>query len=97
LHFQVPVLVSNVLAKPIADSLEITHFLAERYPSLIPSSHKDQVTALLKDLHALNYFSLSFPGREHVAEEFKQSVFKRLAHDDISPRYRDALTFKLGV
>ncbi|KAL3446404.1 hypothetical protein BJX65DRAFT_279528 [Aspergillus insuetus] len=93
---QVPVLVSDALEKPIADSLEITHYLAQRYPSLIPASHKKKITDLLHDLHALNYFSLSFPGREHVAEGLKQCVFKRLA-GDISPRYRDALTFKLGV
>jgi glutathione S-transferase len=92
------VLNSTQLDKPITDSLEITFFLAERYPSLIPESHKKEITKLLVDLHALNYFSLSFPGREHVAEGFKQNVFKRLAADaDISPRYRDALTYKLGV
>ena len=89
-------LVSTSLDKPIADSLEITHFLAARYPSLIPASHKVHISDLLADLHALNYFSLSFSGREYVAEGFKQNVLERL-HSDISPRYRDALTFKLGV
>lgn len=89
-------LVSDALNKPITDSLEITHFLAERYPSLIPRSHKEHITELLQDLHGLNYFSLSFSGREHVAEGFKEKVFKRLTAD-ITPRYRDALTFKLGV
>ena len=89
-------LTSPLLSKPIADSVEITHFLADRYPSLIPVSHKEQITKLLNDLHAINYFSLSFPGREHVAEGFKSCVFKRLS-GDISPTYRDALTYKLGV
>ena len=89
-------LTSPALQKPIDDSLEITHFLAERYPSLIPASHKAQISDLLAELHALNYFSLSFTGREYVADGFKQNVFKRLG-EDISPRYRDALTFKLGV
>lgn len=87
---------SKWLEKPIADSVDITHFLAERYPSLIPVSHNEQITKLLNDLHALNYFSLSFSGREYVAEGLKQSVIKRLA-GEVSPRYRDALTFKLGV
>ena len=62
----------------------------------MPAEHKEEMTQLLKDLHALNYFSLSFPGREYVAEGFKESVFKRL-EGDISDRYRNALTFKLGV
>lgn len=93
---QVPVLVSDALENPITDSLQITHFLAARYPSLIPASHRAQITELLRDLHAINYFSLSFPGREYVVEGFKQNVSKLLAAD-ISPRYRDALIFKLGV
>ena len=90
-------LASTALEKPITDSLDITHFLADRYPSLIPTSHKKQITDLLRDLHAINYFSLSFSDRGHVAEGFKEKVFKRLAAADVSPRYRDALTFKLGV
>ena len=88
---------SAELKRPIADSLEITFFLAERYPSLIPDSHKVQIVPLLKDLHSLNYFSLSFSGREYVADGFKKNVLDRLNAPDISSRYRDALTFKLGV
>lgn len=89
-------LASTHLDKPIRDSLEITHFLAQQYPSLIPGKHKPEITQLLRELHALNYFSLSFPGRENVADGFKETVFKRL-DGDISDRYRNALTFKLGV
>ena len=89
-------LTSTLLSKAIADSVEITHFLADRYPSVIPASHKEQITELLDDLHAINYFSLSFPGREHVAEGFKNKVLKRLS-GKVSYTYRDALTYKLGV
>ena len=92
-----PVLASAELKRPIADSLEITFFLAESYPSLIPDSHKEQIVSLLEELHSLNYFSLSFVGREHVADSFKKNVLDRLNTPDISRRYRDALTFKLGV
>ncbi|KAF9885394.1 hypothetical protein FE257_013012 [Aspergillus nanangensis] len=94
---QVPVLASAELKRPIADSLEITFFLAEHYPSLIPDSHREQIVSLLKDLHSLNYFSLSFTGRAGVADMFKKSVLDRLNTPGISRRYRDALTFKLGV
>lgn len=62
----------------------------------MPTEHKEEITQLLKELHGLNYFSLSFPGREHVADGFKESVFRRLEADP-SGRYRNALTFKLGV
>ncbi|OQV10802.1 Glutathione S-transferase, domain-containing protein [Cladophialophora immunda] len=95
-HGQVPVLASPVLEKTIPDSLQITHHIARLYPSLIPDSHADQIRSLLSDLHSLNYFSLSFSGREHVAHGFKTAVQQRL-DGDISGRYRAALTFKLGV
>jgi glutathione S-transferase len=87
---------SPSLDKPIADSLDITHYLSNFYPSLIPASHKDRITKGLKDLHALNYFSLSFPGRGHVAQGFKTAVMKRLG-GEISERYREALKYKLEM
>jgi glutathione S-transferase len=60
---QVPVLANAaVLGTPIADSLEITWYIADRYPSLAPAEHKEDIDHLLRDLHALNYFSLSFEG-----------------------------------
>jgi glutathione S-transferase len=89
-------LCSPSLDKPIADSLDITHYLSNFYPSLIPTSQKEQITKGLQDLHALNYFSLSFPGRDHVAQGFKTAVFKRLS-GEISERYREALKYKLEM
>lgn len=89
-------LASTRLDKPICDSLEITHFLAQHYPSLIPVEHKTEITQFLKELHALNYFSLSSRGPENPADGFKESIFEKL-DGGVSERYRTALTFKLGV
>lgn len=72
-------------------------WLAERYPDLLPNSHREQICRLLRDLHALNYFSLSFLGRPQVAEGFKVAVQKRLDRTDISQRYRDALVGKIEM
>ncbi|KAK5033476.1 hypothetical protein LTS07_003780 [Exophiala sideris] len=97
-HGQVPVLAhDSKLDRPIADSLEITYWLAEKYPQLIPAEHKDEIRQYLKDLHALNYFSLSFPGRAEVAQGFENGVNRRLADPNISDQYRKALEFKLSV
>ncbi|TEY74219.1 hypothetical protein BOTCAL_0075g00210 [Botryotinia calthae] len=93
---QVPVLTSPALSKPIADSLEITYWLAKLYPSLIPESYSAQISSFLERLHALNFFSLSFPGRPQVANGFKAAAEKRLA-GDISERYRKALLYKIEV
>ncbi|OAL29354.1 hypothetical protein AYO22_02248 [Fonsecaea multimorphosa] len=93
---KVPVLASPVLEKTIPDSLQITHHIASLYPSLVPDSHEEQISSLLSDLHSLNYFSLSFSGKEHVAHGFKTAVQQRL-NGNINDRYRTALNFKLDV
>lgn len=95
---QIPVL-DVKKGTPIQDSLKITHFIAERYPNLIPDSHREEITALLKDLHEVNYFSLSFAklGGAHVAAGLAAAVEKILQNPDISDRYRSALEFKREV
>ncbi|KAI1614873.1 hypothetical protein EDD37DRAFT_404837 [Exophiala viscosa] len=97
-HGQVPVLAHrSELDRPIADSVEMTLWLAARYPQLIPAVHEGEIRQYLKDLHALNYFSLSFPGRPEVAQGFEDGVNRRLDDPNISDRYRKALEFKLAV
>jgi hypothetical protein len=86
-----------LLDAPIPDSLEMTFYMASRYPDLIPRAHEVQIRQLLIDLHALNYFSLSFPGRPAVAQGFKDAVLRRLAGPDVSDRYRKALEYKLTM
>ena len=87
----------TLMEAPIPDSLKMTFYMASRYPDLIPSEHEAQIRQLLIDLHALNYFSLSFPGRAHIAQGFADAVSRRLEDPDISDRYRKALEFKLGM
>lgn len=84
---------------PIEDSLQITLFVAERYPNLIPESHKEEITSLLKELHGVNYFSLSYAefGGARVAAGLAAAIDKLLQDPNISDRYRKALEFKLGV
>jgi hypothetical protein len=95
---QVPVLTHPTgLSAPMPDSLAITMFLADRYPSLIPPTHGEEIRQLLNDLHSINYFSLSFPGRPQVANGFKAAVLKRLDRPGISQRYLTALKYKLEV
>ena len=88
---------SAKLDAPIADSLKITYFLASRFPKLIPSEKEEEIRQYLADLHALNYFSLSFPGRPEVAQGFETTIKRLLADQAISDRYRKALEFKLSV
>lgn len=84
---------------PILDSLDITLFIAKRYPDQLPESHHEGITALLDELHGLNYFSLSLAefGGPRVAAGLAAAVEKLLQDPDISDRYRTALEFKRDV
>ncbi|KAI1617798.1 hypothetical protein EDD36DRAFT_459471 [Exophiala viscosa] len=94
---QVPVMASTSLAKPITDSLDMTLFLAERYPDLLPTDHREQTVSYLKDLHAINYFSLSFGDQPEMAAGSMKAIDQRLEAHDLSERYRDALLYKRKV
>ena len=71
--------------------------LASKYPELLPTDHDSEIRQYLTDLHALNYFSLSFPGRPQIAQGFVDAIELRLKDPQISHRYRKALEFKLGM
>jgi glutathione S-transferase len=94
---QVPALTSPILETPLADSLDITHYLLSRHPDLTPEGHENQCLELLKSMHDLNYFALSFPDRPKVVEGFVKAIKERLARERISEEYRDALEYKLSV
>lgn len=95
---QVPALTSpGYLARPITDSLDITLWACERYPTLRPEAHRQDIDRLLRDLHAINFFSLSFNKRPGLARQFTDGVEQRLARHDISTEYRRALERKLQL
>lgn len=85
------------LPKPISDSLDITHFIASNYPSLLPENHKNEIIEFLKELHNINYFSLSFGSKPAAAKAQITAVEKRLADTSISEQYRKALEYKLNI
>lgn len=82
------------MAEPLPDSVEITHFISKRYPSLSPSLQQESIEILLKDLHELSFFALSFLERPFVAEATLRAIDDRLSGNDISDRYRKALKYK---
>lgn len=96
---QVPALVSKSLpeGKPIADSLYITEYLASEYPSLCPTEHKTAIVEGLHKLHGLNYYSLSYAGTNQFTHWLQGELQKILSGSDISPEYRKAIEYKLGV
>ncbi|EXJ65707.1 uncharacterized protein A1O5_11234 [Cladophialophora psammophila CBS 110553] len=96
----VPVLTSSNpqrLKTPLSESVDITYFLAEYFPTLCPPHLASQITSLLSELHDINYFSLTYTDKPHRAVDMENSVQKVLARSDISERYRKALELKLEV
>ena len=94
---QVPALTSSSLATPITDSLDITYYIAERYPTLMPPEHKQSIIDLLGDLHEINYFSLSFGDKPERAKGQAKAIRDRIADPTISSEYRNALEYKLSM
>jgi glutathione S-transferase len=91
---QVPALTSPSLTEPITDSLDITYFLCDLYPTLAPKEHREAIYRLLKENHRIQYLSLSFTPAENRAGFISTAIENLLAHTDISEEYRKALEFK---
>jgi glutathione S-transferase len=93
---QVPALTGSALQEPIADSLLITKYLGEGFPSLAPEQHKAKMVELLDRLHGLNYYSLSYSGN-NTFTKWLQGELQQILEGDISEEYRKAIEYKLGV
>ncbi|KAJ9497466.1 hypothetical protein H2202_006890 [Exophiala xenobiotica] len=79
------------------DEFFLTNINPKGQADLLPQQHEGNIRELLKAVHALNYFALSFPDRPQVAASFVKNIQDRLARDDISEEYRKALEYKLSV
>ncbi len=91
---QVPAMTGGSLSEPLTDSLDITYYLCDLYPNLAPAEHKEVIYRLLKELHQIQYLSLSFTPAQNRAGGITVAIEKLAAQPDISERYREALKFK---
>ncbi|KAK7960708.1 hypothetical protein PG996_011350 [Apiospora saccharicola] len=92
---QVPAMTVEGRAAPITDSLDISYWLCDMFPHLLPQQHEATIRRLLRDLHAIEGISITIRRREGPEEDLiDPCVDKALARDDISPEYRQALEAK---
>jgi hypothetical protein len=83
---------------PILDeSLDITEFLGQFHPKLYPSHLQDTINALLRQLHDIRFFALTYARAPQRAQDMEDAVKKRLADPTISETYRKALEYKLAM
>ncbi|OAP60325.1 hypothetical protein AYL99_05327 [Fonsecaea erecta] len=93
----VPVLSGPKTSQILTESVDITYFLAGRFPSLCPPHLAEPIRRLLAELHDINYFSLTYTRKPQRASDMENAVLTRLADPEISTRWRKALEFKLEV
>jgi hypothetical protein len=79
----------------MAQTTAISKYIAERYPALHPPEHSADIKRLLEEMHAMNFFTLSFVKSPKLASGFADAALKRLENLDISDEYRKALEYKL--
>ena len=78
----------------IPDSLEITKYMSQLYPALMPSSRRSEIYTLLQRLHSINFFALTYAGKPETQEKAKAFLEGKLG-SEISSRYRLAIDHKL--
>jgi glutathione S-transferase len=91
---KVPVLVGPDDLK-VTDSLEITKFLASRYPRLIPVDLAGIITSMLNQLHQVWFVSLSFTAQEGRGAGLVRMIRDIMAQPSSSESYKAALERKL--
>ncbi|KIM96717.1 hypothetical protein OIDMADRAFT_182909 [Oidiodendron maius Zn] len=95
----VPVLTlpNNIRGRNITDSIDITAYFGKYYPCLYPMEFSNEIGSLLGELHAINFFSLTYTHKPQRASDMENAVEKRLSDPNISARYRKALQFKRDI
>ena len=95
---EVPVLVPDISessnGQPIPESVDITYYIANQYPSLLPKEHEDEIKRLLEALHHINFFSLTFTGKQDGPRS-RIAQLQRLLQGNISDKYRVAIERKI--
>jgi glutathione S-transferase len=92
---EVPVLISKHDGHILPDSRNITFKIAEYYPQLIPEQHVATIHRLLAELHAIDFYSLTFTGKYMFPCGTIATLLERRNSADTSNRYRVALDRKI--
>lgn len=74
--------------------MDISLWLATKFPKLIPSEQSAVIMDLVNDLHSISGLPLSVPVGTRTEKLDPESVDALLSKTDISQDYRKALEFK---
>lgn len=92
----VPALANTTLLgpMPMAESRDISLYIAEWYPSLLPEEHRDAILDLLAENGAINFTVLTFGPANKTPDMYLAKAKEILTQPDISDEYRQALEVK---
>ncbi|KAI1143260.1 hypothetical protein F5Y05DRAFT_368032 [Hypoxylon sp. FL0543] len=91
----VPVLVNErLLEKPIAESVDISYYIADWYPTLLPPQHEQVIKELIFELHEISYKLLTFGTKTKYPHLNRDWLLEQAKRTDISDEYRKALEYK---
>lgn len=94
---EVPTLVTKLDGSTLPDSRNITFKIAESYPRLLPERFAGEVRKLLDELHAINYFALTFTGKYAAPGTAIARLLERRNEEGVNEEYRRALDGKIQL
>lgn len=90
---QVPALTSPSLPANITDSRDISNWLREQQPLLVPTEHRETIDRLIESLYSFHAMAVSIPEKDRI-HGVPNVAAAKLERSDISDKYRRALEMK---
>lgn len=90
---QVPVLTSPTLSSPLHESYDISKWLCERQPELIPAEHREVILQLMDKLYKFHAMALTV-ALEDRKDGIPNQAAAFLENQNLSETHRRALEIK---
>jgi glutathione S-transferase len=90
---QVPALTSASFASPLAESYDISKWLCEKQPELIPEEHRERIQSLLEKLYSFHAKTLTI-GPNEKKHGIPNKAAELLEQKDLTEAHRRALEIK---
>lgn len=81
----------------MSQTAAISEYIVARYPELLPAEYSGKIKEMIRKMHEINFFSLSFKGNPKLASSFADAALTRLEDKVIGREYREALENKLQM
>ncbi|PTB45317.1 hypothetical protein M441DRAFT_64980 [Trichoderma asperellum CBS 433.97] len=90
---QVPALTSAAFSSPLAESYDISKWLCEKQPDLIPEEHREAIESLMDKLYSFHAKTLTI-GSDQKKHGIPNRAAELLEQKDLSESHRRALEIK---